>query len=78
MIEDTGDIAGARLLLSRAVEIGDAQAAFLLGETYDTRALAGWGVVGLRGDPVVARRFYEQALAGGVADARSRIAALGN
>lgn len=78
MIEDTGDIAGARLLLSRAVEIGDAQAAFLLGETYDTRALAGWGVVGLRGDPVVARRFYEQALAGGVADARSRIVALGN
>ena len=78
MIADTGDIAGARLLLLRALDIGDAQAAFVLAETYDTRALAGWGVVGLRGDAAVARRYYEQALAGGVSDAGSRIAALGN
>lgn len=78
MIEATGDIAGARLLLSRALEIGDAQAAFLLAETYDNQSLARWGVVGLRGDPTTARRYYEQALAGGVTDARGRISALGN
>lgn len=76
MIEETGDISGARLLLARAIEIGDAQAAFLLAETYDARTLTRWGVVGLRGDSATARRYYEQALAGGVGDARGRIAGL--
>lgn len=78
LIEDTGDITSARLLLTRALDIGDAQAAFLLAETYDAQALARWGVIGLKGDSAIARRYYQQALAGGVADARGRIAALGN
>lgn len=78
MIETTGDIAGARLILIRAAEIGDPQAAFLLAETYDASTLARWGVVGLKGDPATARRLYQDALAGGVHDARDRLAALGN
>jgi hypothetical protein len=67
------DISGARLLLERAMAEGSAQAAFLLAQTYDPRALASWGVVGIRPDPGRADQLYARAQAGGVREAGERL-----
>ncbi|PSC02497.1 hypothetical protein SLNSH_23700, partial [Alsobacter soli] len=61
------DIAGARLLLERAVEEGSAQAAYELARTYDPRVLASWSALGVPADPARARALYTRARAGGVA-----------
>ena len=71
-----GDIAGARALLMRAADEGDARALMALGETYEPATLAGLGAVGVKGDPVRARDYYNKALAAGVGAARERLAAL--
>ena len=71
-----GDIAGARALLLRAADEGDARALMALGETYEPATLAGLGAVGVKGDPVRARDYYNKALAAGVGAARERLAAL--
>jgi TPR repeat protein len=69
----TGDIAGARLILRRAAEGGDATALFALAETYDPRVLDRMRVRGLSGDPAEAKALYEQAAAAGVTAARTRL-----
>ena len=56
-----GDIIMARLFYERAAEGGDAQAALRLGETYDPAFLAQLGLSGVRGDQVVAARWYRHA-----------------
>ena len=71
-----GDIAGARVALSRLERLGDSLAAFQLAETYDPTVLDRLGVRGIRGDADRARALYQEASSGGVADAQSRIAAL--
>jgi hypothetical protein len=71
-----GDLAGARLVLEHVVRRGSAIAAFKLAETYDTRRLAAWRVVGIRGDEQRASELYKQAHAGGVKNARSRFSSL--
>ena len=45
-----GDIAAARLMLTRAAEAGDARAAFALGATYDFDVLRKLGVLGVAAD----------------------------
>jgi TPR repeat protein len=70
---ETGDIAGARLFLERALEAADGEAALLLGSTYDPRWLAEQGVQGLAGDPTRARRLYEKARDLGAADASAKL-----
>jgi len=72
----SGDIAGARALLLRAADEGDARALMALGETYEPATLAGLGVLGIKGDPARARDYYNKALAAGVGAARERLAAL--
>ena len=59
----TGDVSGARLLLERASQAGDAAAVMLLGETYDPRVLASIGVIGVRGDALKAEQLYARARA---------------
>lgn len=71
-----GDVSGARLLLERAQEAGNAQAIFLLAETFDPNALAAIGAVGIRSDPARARELYGRALALGIAAASARLEAL--
>lgn len=71
-----GDIAGARALLMRASDAGDARALMALGETYEPATLAGLGALGVKGDPARARDYYNKALAAGVGAARERLAAL--
>jgi len=71
-----GDFAGARALLERAAEAGDARALLVLGDAYDPATLARMGALGLKGDAQRARDYYARALAAGVEAARQRIAAL--
>jgi len=69
-----GDIVGARWVLEHALPRGNPLVAFKLAETYDARRLAAWGVVGIRGDATKARELYQRAHAGGVQQARERVA----
>ena len=68
-----GDIFGARLILERVIEGGDANALMALAETYDPRGLARMNAKGVKPDPARARSLYEQALAKGVAAAQARL-----
>ena len=56
-----GDVTSARLYYERAADAGDAQAALRLGESYDPSFLAWARLNGVRGDPVVATRWYRRA-----------------
>jgi TPR repeat protein len=56
-----GDVAAARLMLSRAAEGKDSRALVALAETYDPVVLRNWRVVGMRPDPDKARALYEEA-----------------
>ncbi|EIM26971.1 hypothetical protein [Microvirga lotononidis] len=71
-----GDVSGARLLFERAMDGGQARAAFLLAETYDPNVLSRLGVVGIRGDAAKAREYYARARALGVVQAGERLEAL--
>jgi TPR repeat protein len=72
----SGDVSGARLLLERSMEAGNARAAFLLAETFDPHVLASLGALGIRPDPAKARDLYARALALGVQQAGERMQAL--
>jgi hypothetical protein len=58
---DAGDVAAARLFFRRAANAGDAQAALLMGYTYDPDVLANRFVRGIEADPQEARKWYERA-----------------
>ena len=68
-----GDIGGARVVLERAAETGNARALFALAETFDPVVLSAWGTLGTRGDAARARELYAKALAGGIQEAQSRL-----
>ena len=71
-----GDILGARLILERTIEGGDAKALLALAETYDPKALIRMNAKGVKGDAAHARKLYGQALARGVSEARGRLETL--
>jgi hypothetical protein len=71
-----GDVSGARLLLQRSLENGNARAAFLMAETFDPNVLSKLRVLGIRGDVAKAQEFYAQALALGIPEAGTRMQAL--
>jgi TPR repeat protein len=64
-----GDIASARLLLKRAANAGDAQAALALGMTFDPDFLAQRGVLGIVADVTQARALYDTAIKRGSTEA---------
>jgi hypothetical protein len=68
-----GDIASARLILTRLAEAGDADATLMLAGTYDAGVLAGLHVVGIRPDPAKARDWYARAAELGSSEARLRL-----
>lgn len=68
-----GNVAAARLMLQSAADAGNAQAAMLLGATYDPLILADLGVRGLRPDPEAARTWYRRAQEYGSSEASGRI-----
>jgi hypothetical protein len=68
-----GDIAPARLLLQRAANGGSADAALILGGTYDPQVLREIGVLGFASNPAMAREWYQKALELGASEASRRL-----
>jgi len=68
-----GDVAAARLVLRRAAERDDAQAALALGGTYDPGVLRRLGIINFHADPAQARDWYHKAAALGSPDASARL-----
>jgi TPR repeat protein len=68
-----GDIAGSRVLLQRATEANNAEAALMLGATYDPFVLRELKVVGVAADLATARNWYEKAKELGSPDAPRRL-----
>jgi TPR repeat protein len=73
----TGDIASARLVLRRAANAGNAQAALALGASFDSVFLAELGVLGFAPDPAHARAWYQRAAELGSTEAPRRLERLG-
>ncbi len=71
-----GNIVAARLFLERAADAGLAEAALLIGETFDPRELRRLGAQGIAADPARARSWYEKAQQLGSELARQRLEAL--
>jgi hypothetical protein len=57
----SGDLAAARIVLRRAVEANNAEAALALAATYDPFVLRELRVYGFTGDAAMARTWYEKA-----------------
>ena len=68
-----GDIAAARLMLTRAAEGGDARAALALGSTYELGVLRKLGVLGVAADVRQAREWYAKAAEFGSGEAKRRL-----
>jgi hypothetical protein len=69
----SGDPAGARVVLQRAAESKDAEAALMLAATYDPVVLRQLKVYGLAADVAMARVWYEKAKEFGSAEAPRRL-----
>ena len=72
-----GDMPAARLLLRRAAEAGNSEAAFLLASTFDPMVIQEVGVIGFAPDLNQALAWYEKASALGSEEAKRRIERLG-
>jgi len=73
-----GDFSSARLILQRAADAGEADAALTLGATYDPGTLAQLGIRSLGANVDLARKWYEKAQELGSAEASSRLRRLPN
>jgi hypothetical protein len=73
-----GDIPSARLLLERAANAQDANAAFMLGQTYDPQMLGTQDARKIKSDPATARVWYQQAAQLGSVEAQRRLGQLRN
>jgi TPR repeat protein len=75
---DTGDLPSARLLLERAADGQDANAALMLAQTYDPGVLGAQDIRNIVPEPGKARAWYQKAAQLGSADAQRRLAQLPN
>ena len=73
-----GDIASARLLLERAADAHDAEAALMLGTTFDPLVIGNKDMRSIAPDPAMARQWYQKAATLGSADAKRRLSQLQN
>jgi hypothetical protein len=73
-----GDITSARLLLERAADGQEAEAALMLAGTYDPQVLGSQDLRSVTPDPAAARLWYQKAAQLGSADARRRLGQLQN
>jgi predicted pyridoxine 5'-phosphate oxidase superfamily flavin-nucleotide-binding protein len=73
-----GDIPAARLLLERAADAQEAEAALMLGTTYDPLVIGNQDMRSIAPDPAMARQWYQKAAALGSADARRRLSQIQN
>jgi hypothetical protein len=72
-----GDIFAARLLLERAADV-EAEAALMLGTTYDPAVVGNQDMRSITPDPAMARQWYQRAAELGSTDARRRLSQLQN
>jgi TPR repeat protein len=68
-----GDITAARLLLERAADAQEAEAALMLAGTYDPHVLGTQDTRAITPDPAAARLWYQKAAQLGSADAKRRL-----
>jgi len=68
-----GDIASARLILTRLAEAGSTDACLALASTFDAAVLAEMHVVGVQPDSAKARAWYQKAAEQGSTEARRRL-----
>jgi TPR repeat protein len=68
-----GDITSARLLLERAADAQEAEAALMLAGTYDPQVLGTQDMRSITADPAAARLWYQKAAQLGSVDARRRL-----
>jgi hypothetical protein len=73
---EQGNTRGARILLERATQKGNAHAYYVLAQTYDSRALKQWPAAEAIAEPATAKALYTRALARGIAEAAAALAAL--
>jgi hypothetical protein len=73
-----GDITAARLLLERAADAQEAEAALMLAGTYDPQVLGVQDMRSVTPDPAMARTWYQKAAQLGSADARRRLSQIQN
>ena len=73
-----GDITSARLLLERAADAQEAEAALMLAGTYDPQVLGSQDLRSITPDPAAARVWYQKAAQLGSADAKRRLGQLQN
>jgi TPR repeat protein len=75
---EIGDIAPARLLLERAADAQQPDAALLLAQTYDPTVLGTPDMRSITADPAAARDWYQKAAQLGSRDAQARLAQMQN
>jgi len=68
-----GDITSARLLLERAADAQEAEAAFMLAGTYDPQVIGTQDMRSITPDPAAARLWYQKAAQLGSVDAKRRL-----
>jgi hypothetical protein len=68
-----GDVAGGRVLLTRAAEAGEARASLALAGSYDAPVMGYLGVVGVPPDSAKARAWYIRAAEQGSPEATRRL-----
>jgi TPR repeat protein len=68
-----GDLAAARLVLRRAADANNTEAALALAATYDPLVLRELKVYGFTGDAAMARAWYQKAAELGSSAARRRL-----
>jgi hypothetical protein len=73
-----GDITSARLLLERAADAQEPEAALMLAGTYDPQVLGTQDLRSVTPDPAAARLWYQKAAQLGSADAKRRLGQLQN
>lgn len=73
-----GDIASARLLLERAADAQEADAALMLAGTYDPQVLGAQDMRSITPDPAMAQLWYQKAAQLGSSDARRRLSQIQN
>ncbi len=69
----TGDISAARVAFQRLANAGIAEAALALANTYDPGYLTAHNVIGVHGDPAIARALYQRAKQLGSAEASRQL-----
>lgn len=73
-----GDITSARLLLERAADAQEAEAALMLAGTYDPQVLGTQDMRSITPDPAMARLWYQKAALLGSNDAKRRLSQIQN